>query len=287
MNTAVLETSEKTEAVVESQDVVSSDEVKQVLAWISGEKVTDLPQDLFIPPDAMQVFLEVFEGPLDLLLYLIRKHNLDILDIPVAHITQQYINYIEVMQVFKLEVAADYLEMAAILTEIKSRMLLPRPVNDEEVEEDPRAELVRRLQAYEQIKVAAENIEQMPCMNRDIFIGQAAPPDMSIDRPHPDVDLEDILLAFKDVLKRADLLTAHNISRETLSVREKMSDVLSKLKADTFIKFEDLFNYSEGRLGLIVTLLAILEMAKDYVLEISQDDEPFSPIYVRLTNHDD
>ncbi len=254
-------------------------------AIVAGQQYTALPDDLYIPPDAMRVILEVFEGPLDLLLYLIKKHNLDILDIPVAKITHQYVEYIELMQFMQLELVAEYLEMAALLAEIKSRMLLPKPKNAEEEEVDPRAELVRRLQEYEQIKVAAERMSELPRMGCDMFASTVLLPDLSSTKPHPDVDLHELLYAFKDVLKRADLQTAHNIEKEVLTVRERMSRILRQLQSDKFVNFVDFFDYSEGRLGLVVTFLAILELTREWVLELVQS-EPFAPIYVRLRNNE-
>lgn len=250
---------------------------------VAGQKLTELPEDLYIPPDAMRVILEVFEGPLDLLLYLIRKHNLDILDIPVARITHQYVEYIELMQYMQLELVAEYLEMAALLAEIKSRMLLPKPKSLDEEEIDPRAELVRRLQEYEQIKSAAEKMSVLPRMGSELFASSVCLPDLSAVKAHPDVDLKELLYAFKDVLKRADLQTAHNIEKEVLTVRERMSRILRQLQSDKFVNFVDFFDYSEGRLGLVVTFLAILELTREWVLELVQS-EPFAPIYVRLRN---
>lgn len=250
---------------------------------VSGQQVTKFPEDLYIPPDAMRVILEVFEGPLDLLLYLIKKHNLDILDIPVAKITHQYIEYIELMNYSQLELVAEYLEMAALLAEIKSRMLLPKPKNMDEEEADPRAELVRRLQEYQQIKAAAEKMAVLPRLGCDMFSSTASIPDLSINKAHPEVDLTEILYAFRDILKRVDLQTAHNIEREVLTVRERMSRILRQLQNDKFVNFVDFFDYSEGRLGLVVTFLAILELTREWVLELVQS-EPFAPIYVRLRN---
>lgn len=250
---------------------------------VSGQHVTVFPEDLYIPPDAMRVILEVFQGPLDLLLYLIKKHNLDILDIPVARITHQYIEYIEMMHSMQLDLVAEYLEMAALLAEIKSRMLLPKPKAAEEEEADPRAELVRRLQEYEQIKSAAEKLGELPRLGSDMFTCSAEIPDLSITKTHPELDLSELLYAFKDVLKRADMQTAHNIEKEVLTVRERMSRILRQLQTDKFVNFVDFFDYSEGRLGLVVTFLAILELTREWVLELVQS-EPFAPIYVRLRN---
>ena len=244
------------------------------------DKDFDLPADLYIPPDAMQVILEVFEGPLDLLLYLIRKHNLDILDIPVADITKQYVEYVDMMRELRLELAADYLEMAALLTEIKSRMLFPRSKDSEEAEEDPRAELVRRLQAYEQIKIGASSLEELPRLNRDFFAMSIQVPEGNLEKPQPNVELNELLSAFKDVLTRTDLQASHNIEFETLSVRERMSKILSIAREDKFLDFNSFFDYKEGRLGVVVTFLAILEMVKDRILELVQL-ESFAPIYVR------
>ena len=250
------------------------------LAIVRGQPVLQMPQDLYIPPDALEVILEAFEGPLDLLLYLIRRQNLDILDIPVAEITRQYVDYIGLMQEMRLELAAEYLVMAAILAEIKSRLLLPRPPNEESVEEDPRAELVRRLQEYERFKKAAEDIEAMPRMERDTALATAYVEDKAVIRLPPPVDLRELLLALKDVLKRAELTGRHAIQREALSVRNRMSDVLKAIGDGEFHLFERLFNVDEGRLGIIVTFLAILELAKEHLIEIMQA-EPLTPIYLK------
>jgi len=249
-------------------------------AKVNGQLVMTLPTDLYIPPDAMEVILEIFEGPLDLLLYLIKKHNLDILNIPVAEITRQYMEYVELMSTFRLELAADYLEMAALLAEIKSRMLLPRPPETEGEEVDPRAELVRRLQEYERFKTAAENLDHLPRVGRDLFKAEAMLPKMDRVRPQPTVDLKEILLAFKDVLKRVDLKSVHHIQREELSVRERMSRVLSRLEGDRFVDFVDFFDVEEGRLGVVVTFLALLELLREMMIELVQT-ESYGPIYVR------
>lgn len=252
-------------------------------AMVSGQQLVNFPEDLYIPPDAMRVILEVFEGPLDLLLYLIKKHNLDILDIPVAHITHQYIEYIEHMEYMQLELVAEYLEMAALLAEIKSRMLLPKPKNVDTDEVDPRAELVRRLQEYEQIKQVAEKVAELPRVGSEMFPSVVMIPDISVNKTHPDVDLTELLYAFKDILQRADLQTSHNIEREVLTVRERMSRIMRQLQTDKFVNFVEFFDYNEGRLGLVVTFLAILELTREWVLELVQS-EPFAPIYVRLRN---
>tara|TARA_R110002020_G_scaffold21373_54_gene72505 strand:+ start:2038 stop:2937 length:900 start_codon:yes stop_codon:yes gene_type:complete len=250
------------------------------LALVKGQPVLQMPQDLYIPPDALEVFLESFEGPLDLLLYLIRRQNLDILDIPVAEITRQYVDYIGVMQDMRFELAAEYLVMAAILAEIKSRMLLPRPPVEEGHEADPRAELVRRLQEYERYKKAAEDIDQLDRLDRDTALASVHVPDRSAVKAPPPVDLNEMLLALRDVLKRADLYTHHAIRREALSVRQRMGEVLSRLSDRQFHGFETLFTVEEGRLGVVVTFLSILELAKEQLLEIVQE-APLAPIYVK------
>ena len=250
------------------------------LAVVRGQPVLQMPQDLYIPPDALEVILEAFEGPLDLLLYLIRRQNLDILDIPVAEITRQYIGYIDVMQELRFELAAEYLVMAAILAEIKSRMLLPRPPSEEGVEADPRAELIRRLQEYERFKKAAEDIDTLPRLERDTVVVHAEVGEKAQRAEPPTVDLREMLLALRDVMKRAELFSHHAIKREALSVRQRMGEVLGRLSATTFIEFSSLFVAEEGRLGVVVNFLAILELAKERLIEIVQDT-PLSAIYVR------
>jgi len=250
------------------------------LAIVRGQPVLQMPQDLYIPPDALEVILEAFEGPLDLLLYLIRRQNLDILDIPIAEITRQYVEYIELMHEMRLELAADYLVMAAMLAEIKSRLLLPRPPLEEGLEDDPRAELVRRLQEYERFKKAAEDIETMPRLDRDFSVASAFVVDRNVVRLPPPVELRELLLALKDVLKRAELMGHHAIQREALSVRNRMSDVLKALGDGEFHPFERLFSAEEGRLGIVVTFLALLELAKEHLIEIMQG-EPLAPIYLK------
>jgi segregation and condensation protein A len=250
------------------------------LAMVRGQPVLQMPQDLYIPPDALEVILEAFEGPLDLLLYLIRRQNLDILDIPIAEITRQYIDYIDLMQDMRLELAAEYLVMAAILAEIKSRLLLPRPPQAENVEGDPRAELVRRLQEYERFKKAAADIEAMPRLERDFSVANAFVPDKNVIQLPPPVELRELLLALKDVLKRAELTGRHAIQREALSVRNRMSDVLTALGDGGFHPFEQLFTLEEGRPGIIVTFLALLELAKEHLIEIMQS-EPLARIYLK------
>lgn len=248
------------------------------LARVGGESLTTLPADLYIPPDALKVFLETFEGPLDLLLYLIKRQNLDILNIPVAEITAQYLRYIDLMQDLQLELAAEYLLMAAILAEIKSRMLLPRPEELTE-EEDPRAELIRRLQEYEQIKQAAENLNELPRLERDLFLAQILPP-LPPTRLLPSVELTELVLAFKEVMQRIDITATHQIQRETLPIRERMTHILAKLQSDQFCQFQTFFSLTEGKLGVVVTFMAMLELLKQAMVEIVQT-EPFAPIYLK------
>jgi segregation and condensation protein A len=249
------------------------------LAVVLGEPYSDTPKDLYIPPDALEVFLETFEGPLDLLLYLIKKQNLDILDIPVASITHQYMQYIAVMEMMRIELAAEYLVMAAMLAEIKSRLLLPRPEEDTD-EDDPRAELVRRLQMYEQFKKAAEDLDNLTRMERDVFEASAGLPVLENRQPLPDVKLEEMLAAFKAVVMRANLHQHHNVKREFLSVRERMSSLLVRLQEQGEIEFVSLFSIEEGRAGCVVTFLAMLELCKESLLEIHQE-KPFAPITIR------
>ncbi len=250
------------------------------LATVLGQPVLQIPQDLYIPPDALEVILDAFEGPLDLLLYLIRRQNLDILDIPVAEITRQYVDYIGAMRDMRFELAAEYLVMAAILAEIKSRMLLPRPPSEEGNEEDPRADLVRRLQDYERFKQAAEDIDALPRMERDTSPVSAFVPDRATVRQPPPVELKEMLLALHDVLKRAELFSGHAIKRDALSVRQRMTDVLTRLGDGSFHRFESLFEPREGKLGVVVTFLSILELAKERLLEIVQET-PLAAIYIK------
>ncbi|HEX7030724.1 MAG TPA: ScpA family protein [Gammaproteobacteria bacterium] len=252
-------------------------------ALVLGEPVTTMPRDLYIPPDALEVFLEAFEGPLDLLLYLIKRQNLDILNIPIAEITRQYMEYIEIMKEMRLELAAEYLVMAAMLAEIKSRMLLPRPIHDETDEEDPRAELVRRLQEYERFKTAAEDIDALPRLERDVFRAEAELVDRRVVEILPDVTLKEVLVAFKDVLKRAEMFQHHHVQREALSVRQRMSEVLLSLQnASGYSDFHSLFNPEEGKLGVVVSFLAMLELLKEKLIEIVQA-EPFAPIHLKAS----
>jgi len=251
-------------------------------AVIQGEPLAVLPEDLYIPPDALEVFMEAFEGPLDLLLYLIKRQNLDVLDIPIANITKQYMQYIEMMETMKFELAAEYLLMAAMLAEIKSRMLLPRPESEED-ETDPRAELVRRLQEYERFKQAAEDLDEIPRQGRDSWVAKAEAPPLELTRPEPEVDLRDLLTAFKDILNRVDISSSHMIQRETLSIREKMTAVLAAVSSDGFTDFTSLFNIKEGRKGIVVTFMAVLELLKGAMIDLVQS-EPFAPIYVKAAS---
>lgn len=250
------------------------------LALVHGQPLLQMPQDLYIPPDALEVILDAFEGPLDLLLYLIRRQNLEILDIPVAEITRQYVDYINVMQELRFELAAEYLVMAAILAEIKSRMLLPRPEGAPDDEGDPRAELVRRLQEYERFKQAAEDLDALPRQERDTTTAAAFVPDRAAVRLPPPVDLREMLLALHDVLKRAELYTQHAIKRDALSVRQRMGDLLGRLDDGKFHRFESLFTVEEGRQGVLVTFLAMLELAKEQLLDFVQEG-PLAPIYLK------
>jgi segregation and condensation protein A len=250
-------------------------------AMVRGLPFLTLPVDLYIPPDALEVFLDAFEGPLDLLLYLIKRQNLDILDIPIAAITAQYIEYVDLMTELRLELAAEYLVMAAMLAEIKSRMLLPRVHAAEEEGEDPRAELVRRLQEYERFKQAAQDLDGLPRLERDVFSVRVEVPPGHVQRVPPDVDFRELLLAMREVMARSDLFTRHRVERESLSLRERMSWMLERLNDGGFVAFTDLFDVTEGRQGIVVSFLALLELIKAATLELVQS-EPFAPIHVRL-----
>jgi len=253
-------------------------------AVVQGTPVSEVPKDLYIPPDALEIFLaESFEGPLDLLLYLIKRQNLNILEIPIADITHQYMEYVELMKEIRLELAAEYLVMAAMLAEIKSRMLLPRPVEDDADEHDPRAELIRRLQEYERYKQAAEDIDELPRVGRDVFPVEVERPDLRVVREPPKVDMKDIVIAFADVMKRASMYEHHHIQMEPLSVRERMSHVLAIVKAGHFTDFSELFSVEEGRSGVVVSLLAILELIKQSLIELVQT-EAFGPIHVKAVD---
>jgi len=260
------------------------------LAMVLGQPMLQIPQDLYIPPDALEIILDAFEGPLDLLLYLIRRQNLDILDIPVAEITRQYVEYIQAMHEMRFELAAEYLVMAAILAEIKSRMLLPRPPSDDSLEHDPRADLVRRLQEYERFRQAAEDLDTLPRQERDTSPVSAFVPDRAEVRLPPPVDIREMLLALHDVLKRAELFTQHAIKRDALSVRQRMGELLERMADGAFHRFESLFSPEEGRLGVVVTFLSLLELAKERLLDIVQEqvdsNRPgehgaLAPIYVK------
>jgi segregation and condensation protein A len=250
-------------------------------ALVQGQPVTEVPHDLYIPPDALEVILEAFEGPLDLLLYLIRRQNLDILDIPITEITEQYIEYIGMLQDDQFELAAEYLVMAAMLAEIKSRMLLPRPASDDGEEEDPRAELVRRLQEYERFKQAAENMDELPRTGRDFALTEAYIEDRSAVRLPVEVDLKDLLFALKEVIGRAELFSHHHITQEPLSVRERMSRIIEQLRENPFMKFHQLFDTDEGRMGVVVSFLALMELTREQLVDLIQH-EPFGQIYIRL-----
>ena len=248
-------------------------------AVVLGKEITALPKDLYIPPEALEVFLEAFEGPLDLLLYMIKRQNLDILEINVAEITRQYMGYIDMMKAMQFELAAEYLLMAAMLAEIKSRMLLPRQAVEED-EEDPRAELIRRLQEYERFKKAAEDIDSLPRLGRDVFVATAKEPDRSKERPQPDVEMQEVLLALSEVLLRAEMFESHQIQLERLSTRERMSQVLDTLSGKQFVPFVSLFRLSEGKIGVVVTFLAIMELIKESLVEIVQS-EAYGAIHVK------
>ena len=258
------------------------DVIDQVaLARLYGEPLFALPTDLYIPPDALEVFLEAFEGPLDLLLYLIRKQNFNILDIPMLSVTRQYLSYVDEIRSRNLELAAEYLLMAAMLIEIKSRMLLPpKKQDDGEEAEDPRAELVRRLLEYEQMKLAAQQLGQVPTYGRD-FLKATVHIEQNLQPRFPDVEISELQAAWRDILKRAKLVQTHKITREELSVREYMSQILKKLQGQRFVEFERIFDPSKGSTVLVVTFIAMLELAKETLIEITQA-EAFAPIYVRL-----
>ena len=249
-------------------------------AVVQGKELTALPKDLYIPPDALEIILEAFEGPLDLLLYLIRRQNLDILEIDVAEITKQYMGYIDLMSTIQLELASEYLVMAAMLAEIKSRILLPRQVAEDDDEGDPRAELIRRLQDYERFKMAAEDIDEMPRMGRDIYQASAESPDKKNEKQYSEVQMQELLMALSDVMKRAEMFESHHIQLEKLSTRERMSQILENIRDKQFVPFATLFKKSEGRLGVVVTFLAIMELIRESLVEIVQN-EPFGPIHIK------
>ncbi|HEY7929641.1 MAG TPA: ScpA family protein [Steroidobacteraceae bacterium] len=255
------------------------EQVEMPFAVLNGEPITAMPRDLYIPPQALEIFLEAFEGPLDLLLYMIRRQNVNILDIPIAEITRQYMQYIELMQELQLELAGEYLLMAATLAEIKSRMLLPRPGADS-IEEDPRAELVRRLQEYERFKRAAADLDRLPRLERDVWLASAELLEQPAPRALPQVTLQEMLIAFKEVAVRAALFAHHHVQREALSVRERMSDILSALHQEAFVPFVQLFRPEEGRAGITVTFIAILELMREGMIDVLQT-EAYAPLHVR------
>ena len=257
----------------------ASNQSEMPFALVEGEPLTVIPQDLYIPPDALLVFLEAFEGPLDLLLYLIKRQNLDVLNIPIAAITKQYMEYIHLMDELELELAAEYLVMASMLAEIKSRMLLPRPTESME-EDDPRAELVRRLQEYEQFKQAAEDLDGLDRLEREIHLTNIDIPKFKVKLALPTVDLNELMSAFRDVVNRAEQFASHHVDREPLSVRERMVMVLDRISADDFTPFGEFFNPAEGRMGVVVSFIAILELLKESLIELVQT-EPYAPIYVK------
>lgn len=271
----------KTVADKKSERVSAARQQEMPFALIQGQPMTQLPMDLYIPPDALEIILEQFEGPLDLLLYLIRKQNLDILEVNVAEITTQYMGYIDIMQTMQLEMVGEYLVMAAMLAEIKSRMLLPRSKDAEEEDEgDPRAELIRRLQEYERFKKAAEEMEELPRMGRDNFIARIDAPEKIQQRTHPDVDLKELMLAMGAIMRRAQMFEKHEVAKEVLSTRERMSSILAQLKGGHFVSFVDLFTPEEGRLGVVVSFLAMLELIKESLVDIVQH-EVLGPIHVK------
>ena len=264
-------------------EVVNPDTPEQhelPFAIVGGEAITEIPKDLYIPPDALEIFLEAFEGPLDLLLYLIKRQNIDILDINVADITDQYMNYVDLMESWQFELAAEYLVMAAMLAEIKSRLLLPRQVEEETEEGDPRMELIRRLQEYERFKQAAQDVDELPRMDRDTHRAGAALPEIERITADPTIDLKEVLIALASVLKRENNFGHHHVQMETLSTREKMSEILVRISNQKFVPMVSLLIREEGRLGVVVTFLAIMELIKDAMIEIVQS-EPFGPIHLK------
>jgi len=259
----------------------SPEQVEMPFALVNGEPITQLPKDLYIPPQALEVFLDAFEGPLDLLLYMIRRQNLDILDIPIADITKQYMEYIGLMADMQLELAGEYLVMAATLAEIKSRMLLPRAVDPNAGEEsDPRADLVRRLQEYERFKTAAESIDRIPRLDRDTWVANAELGERKSARPLPQIAMQEMLLAFRDVVQRSEMFAHHHVQRERLSVRVRMSDILASLERSSFVEFVHMFRPEEGRMGVTVTFVAILELVREGLIDIVQT-EAYAPLHVR------
>lgn len=267
-------------AILEEHDPDAPQQQELPFAFVDGQAITEIPKDLYIPPDALEIFLEAFEGPLDLLLYLIKRQNINILDINVSDITDQYMAYVDLMESSQFELAAEYLVMAAMLAEIKSRFLLPRQEEEEEEENDPRMQLIRRLQEYERYKRAAEELDELPRMDRDIHRAGASLPELERITPDPDIDLNEILLALSRVLKRADNYEHHHIQLEMLSTREKMSEILVRISDHKFVTLVSLLIREEGRLGVVVTFLAIMELIKDSLIEIVQS-ESFGPIHLK------
>lgn len=260
----------------------SGNQAEVSFALVEGKPISQIPADLYIPPDALEVILEAFEGPLDLLLYLIRRQNLDILNISVAEVTRQYMEYIELMHEIQFELAAEYLVMAAVLAEIKSRMLLPRQPSEEEEEQDPRAELIRRLQEYERFKQAALDLDNLDRLNRDFWVAKASAPEMTREKPLPDVKLQEMLIVLSTVLRRAERFSSHHVQLDPLSTRERMSQILEQVSGsgDRFIPFVALFTAQEGKLGVIVTFVAVLELLRENLVEVVQSDS-FAPIHVK------
>ncbi len=251
------------------------------IAYVAGAALEELPTDLYIPPNALEVYLEAFEGPLDLLLYLVKRQNIDILEIDVAEITEQYMAYIELMQAGQFELAAEYLVMAAMLAEIKSRILLPRPETGDEEEADPRMQLIRRLLEYERYKQAAENLDKLPRLNRELHQARAEPPSFERTVPRPVVELSDLLAAMTNALRQAELFEHHHVQVETISPRDKMSQVLRRLNREQFLPLTAMLDPREGRLGIVVTFLAVMELTRNALVEIVQT-EGFGPIHLRL-----
>ena len=270
----------KVRLLVEAREHSNGGQEEMPFAFVAGQAMTDLPRDLYIPPDALEVFLEAFEGPLDLLLYLIKRQNIDILNVNVSEITDQYIAYVELMEAAQFELAAEYLVMAAMLAEIKSRILLPRTSDEEDEEEDPRAQLIRRLQEYERFMEAAESLDEYPRLERDIHLASAEAPVMEKEVPLPEIDLKEILQAFATVLRRSDLFEHHHIQRDSLSTREKMSQILLSISDNQFVPMLSLLRKDEGRMGVVVTFLAVMELIKEAMIEIAQS-EPFGPIHIK------
>ncbi|MFT2090616.1 segregation and condensation protein A [Paraglaciecola sp. 2405UD69-4] len=255
------------------------------LAFVNGEALVEKPEDLYIPPDALELILEAFEGPLDLLLYLIRKQKFDIVNLPVYQVTQQYMEYVELMKDLKLELAAEYLLMAAILAEVKSRLLLPKRADAEEDEDDPRAELIRRLKEYEKIKLAAQELDNIPRKERDLFKAGAQPaPSVKPLKILPKVSLQELVLGFQTAIQRSEAFEHHQIEKETLSTRERMSMILEKLSSEHYTGFDELFNASEGKAGVVVTFLAILELAKESLIDLVQA-QPYANIHVKVSDN--